>query len=105
MDDAKLEALRVFAEQVNVSRGRPTTAEVDALLAAGYTNRTVLEVVLGTSMKVLSNYTNHITETPLDDAFAGNAWKSKCCSSERDSCSNDDPCSTEKAKSPANCSV
>lgn len=103
--DAKLEALRVFAEKVTVSRGTPSTADVDTLLAAGYTNRTVLEVVLGTSMKVLSNYTNHIADTPLDDAFAGNAWKSnECCSSEKDSCSTDS-CSTEEAKSGTACSV
>lgn len=87
--DAKLEALRVFAEQVNASRGRPTAEEVEALLAAGYTNRTVLEVVLGTGMKVLSNYTNHIGETPLDDAFAANVWKrSDRCASEIDSVAN-----------------
>lgn len=86
--DAKLEALRVFAEKVTVSRGNPTAADVEALLAAGYTNRTVLEVVLGTSMKVLSNYTNHIAETPLDQAFEANAWKGKeCCNGEQDSCS------------------
>ena len=29
---------------------------------------------LGTSLKVMSNYTNHIAETPLDDAFAPNVW-------------------------------
>lgn len=96
--DAKLEALRVFAEKVNVSRGRPCSADVDALLAAGYTNRTVFEVVLGTSMKVLSNYSNHIAETPVDQAFAGNAWKGKeCCSSEKQSCS------TEEANNAAAC--
>ena len=89
--DAKLEALRVFAEKVNVSRGRPSAADVDALLAVGYTNRTVFEVVLGTSMKVLSNYTNHIAETPVDQAFAGNAWKGKeCCTSEKESCATTD---------------
>jgi len=72
--DPKLEALRVFAEKINVSRGRPDDGDIETFLAAGYTKRTVLEVIVGTSYKVLSNYTNHIATTPLDDAFAGNTW-------------------------------
>lgn len=72
--DPKLEALRTFAVAVNESRGWPTQAQVDAFLAAGYTRQTILEVILGTSLKVMSNYTNHIANTPLDDAFKPNAW-------------------------------
>jgi len=72
--DSKLEALRQFSRVVNESRGRPSEADIEAFLAAGYTKRTVLEVVLGTGLKVLSNYTNHIAETDVDDAFAPNAW-------------------------------
>lgn len=81
--DAKLEALRVFAIAINESRGWPSECAVKAFLAAGYTNQTILEVVLGTSLKTLSNYTNHIAETDLDDAFAENVWTdsnaSACC--------------------------
>ncbi|MEM1378647.1 MAG: carboxymuconolactone decarboxylase family protein [Pseudomonadota bacterium] len=72
--DAKLEALRQFSIVVNETRGWPSDAQVDAFLAAGYTKQTVLEVVLGTAFKVISNYTNHIAETELDDAFAPNTW-------------------------------
>ncbi|GAB5471075.1 MAG: carboxymuconolactone decarboxylase family protein [Rhodospirillales bacterium] len=73
--DAKLEALRTFAAIVNETRGWPTADQVEAFLAAGYSRQTVLEVILGTSLKVMSNYTNHIAETPIDAAFAPNAWK------------------------------
>ena len=72
--DSKLEALRTFAAIVNERRGWPEEGEVEAFLAAGYTPQTVMEVILGTSLKVMSNYTNHITQTRLDDAFAPNAW-------------------------------
>jgi len=72
--DGKLEALRVFAKAVNVTRGRPDTAQVEAFLGAGYTQQNILEVILGTSLKVMSNYTNHIAKTQTDDAFAPNAW-------------------------------
>ena len=74
LPDAKLEALRTFATVVNQTRGYPADADIQALLDAGYTKQTVLEVVLGTALKVLSNYTNHMATTPVDDAFAKNAW-------------------------------
>ncbi len=74
LTDPKLEALRVFAVKINESRGRPEQSDVDALLSAGYTERTVLEVILGTAVKVMSNYTNHIASTPLDNAFSAVEW-------------------------------
>ena len=72
--DTRLEALRQFAIAVNDTRGWPSDAQLDAFLAAGYSRRSVLEVILGTALKVLSNYTNHVAETDLDDAFKANAW-------------------------------
>ena len=72
--DAKLEALRQFAGVINETRGWPSQADVEAFIAAGYTQQTVLEIILGTSLKVMSNYTNHIAETDVDSAFAPNAW-------------------------------
>jgi len=74
LSDPKLEALRIFAAKINESRGWPEQSDIDALLAAGYTSRTVLEVILGTAVKVMSNYTNHIASTPLDSAFAAVEW-------------------------------
>ena len=59
---------------INETRGWPAQADVDAFLAAGYTQQTALEVILGTSLKVLSNYTNHVAETAVDDKFADKAW-------------------------------
>ncbi len=72
--DRKLEALRQFAVVINESRGWPTDAQIEHFLQAGYTRQTVLEVILGTALKTLSNYTNHIAETDLDPAFVANAW-------------------------------
>ncbi|MDC0660553.1 carboxymuconolactone decarboxylase family protein [Leisingera sp. SS27] len=72
--DTKLEVLRTFAAVINESRGWPTDEQVNVFLAAGYTRQTVLEVILGTSLKVMSNYTNHVASTDVDAAFAPNAW-------------------------------
>ena len=59
ISDPKLEALRIFTATINESRGWPTENQVSAFIAAGYSQQTVLEVILGTSLKVMSNYTNH----------------------------------------------
>lgn len=73
--DPKLEALRVFAEKVNQKRGWLNDSDIEPLLAAGYSKETVFEVIVGTAYKVLSNYTNHIADTPLDRGFAKNEWR------------------------------
>ncbi|ANN18768.1 hypothetical protein SD37_26195 [Amycolatopsis orientalis] len=52
-----------------------TDEEVDDFLAAGYTKRNVMDVILGVGMKTLSNYTNHVAHTPLDPAWQGQEWK------------------------------
>lgn len=49
-------------------------AEIEAFLDAGYSRGQVLEVVLGVGVKTLSNYTNHLAGTPLDNAFEKAAW-------------------------------
>lgn len=72
--DKKLEALRRFTAAVVSSRGWPSDADTAAFLGAGYARQQVLEVVLGVGMKTLSNYANHIAETPLDQAFTSAAW-------------------------------
>jgi AhpD family alkylhydroperoxidase len=72
--DAKLEALRQFAIAMVNKRGWPEAKELDAFISAGYTQQAVLEVILGISLKVMSNYTNHVVETPVDGVFAPHAW-------------------------------
>ena len=68
--DAKLEALRVFTRAVFHKRGWVDQADLDAFYAAGYEKHHVLEVVVGLAFKTISNYTNHVVDTPVDDAFA-----------------------------------
>ncbi len=72
--DARLQALRRFTAAVVKMRGWPSEGDTKAFLHAGYAKAQVLEVILGVGMKILSNYTNHVAETPLDAAFAHAAW-------------------------------
>ncbi len=72
--DARLEALHVFTTAVVRDRGFVSDAGVDAFVAAGFSHRNVLEVVLGVATKVMSNYTNHLVHTQLDPFMKGNEW-------------------------------
>lgn len=74
MDAGVIDALHRFTTLVVRERGFVSEADVDAFLAAGYTRRNVLEVVLGVATKVISNYTNHLVDTQLDKFMAGNEW-------------------------------
>lgn len=72
--DPKLSALSAFASLMLATRGRPTRQDVETFLAAGYTERHILEIILAISVKTLSNYTNHLFHTPVDSVFARRAW-------------------------------
>lgn len=67
--DEKLEALRTFTLAAVRKRGAVNESDLDAFHDAGFTQQQVLEVLLGVSQKVLSNYVNHIAKTPVDEAF------------------------------------
>lgn len=75
LPDGKLEALRRFTKRVVETRGWPGDEAIEAFEAAGYTRQNVLDVITGVGMKTLSNYTNHIAGTPLDEVFRPMEWK------------------------------
>lgn len=74
IDNPRLEALRNFTNTCVEKRAHLSSDDVAVFLAAGYTKAQILEVILGISFKTLSNYVNHVAETPLDDAFAAQVW-------------------------------
>jgi len=75
LPDIRLEAIRAFTTELVNKRGYVADSALQAFSAAGYTRQNVLDVVTIVAMKTLSNYTNHIAETPLDQVFAPLAWK------------------------------
>jgi len=70
ISDEKLQALASFTARIFLSRGLITKAEATAFLAAGYEERQIMEIILAISVKTLSNYSNHIFHSELDEAFA-----------------------------------
>ena len=71
----KLEALRAFTRELIVQRGKVSKAALEAFFGAGFTEQQALEVVLGIATKVMSNYTNSIAGTPLDEAVKDKVWQ------------------------------
>ena len=72
--DSRLAALATFTRTLVKSRGLPGKADVQAFLAAGYSEQQILEIVLAISVKTLSNYANHLFHTPLDPVFGARRW-------------------------------
>jgi uncharacterized peroxidase-related enzyme len=72
--DAKLSALSEFTRVMFEKRGNPSQEETKAFLEAGYQEKQILEIVLALAVKTLSNYSNHIFQTPVDDAFSSRKW-------------------------------
>jgi len=72
--DAKQAALVRFTRSVLDHQGWVPEPDQNALLDAGYTPRHALDVLTIIALKTLSNYTNHISGTPVDEAFASNRW-------------------------------
>lgn len=70
----KLQALHEFTLAVVRQRGFVTQEQLSVFFAAGYKHKQVLEVILGLSQKVISNYVNHVAETPVDPLFEQFAW-------------------------------
>jgi len=75
IEDKKLEALHAFTRILIEQRGQATDEQTQAFFAAGYTKMHALAVVLGLSVKLMSNYTNSIAGTPLDEAMQSRAWQ------------------------------
>ena len=73
--DVKLEALHQFTKTVMETRGQPPKEEVQAFLKAGYSKEQMLDVVAGIALNTLSNFSNHIMGTQLDEVFEMNSWE------------------------------
>ena len=74
MPTERLQLLHETTLSIVRNRGHVTDAELEKFFAAGYTKRQLLEIILGLSQKVISNYSNHIAATPVDKAFEKFEW-------------------------------
>jgi len=75
MPTDKLQVLHDTTLSIVRNRGNISDDDLSKFYDAGYGQRQVLEIVLGLSQKVMSNYVNHIAETPVDEPFSKFEWK------------------------------
>lgn len=74
MPTEKLQVLHETTLSIVRNRGNISKDELNRFYAVGYGERQILEIILGLSQKVISNYSNHIANTPVDTAFKKFAW-------------------------------
>jgi alkylhydroperoxidase family enzyme len=65
----KLEVLRETTLAMTRERGVISDEQIETFFAAGYGKQQLLEIIVGLSQKVMSNYTNHLADTPVDAPF------------------------------------
>ncbi|MEX2515586.1 MAG: carboxymuconolactone decarboxylase family protein [Gammaproteobacteria bacterium] len=75
--DKKLAALVRFTGNMVETRGRPSQKNVEDFLLAGYNERHILDIILAQAVKTISNYSNHVFHTPVDEMFSHRAWNDK----------------------------
>lgn len=72
--DAKLQALHDYTKELLDKRGHIGDEKLEAFLSAGYSKRQALEVLTGLSAKLISNFTNALTHTKIDEPMKPFAW-------------------------------
>lgn len=68
--DPKLNALVHTVREIVRERGHLSDVTKESFLAAGYEPEQLLELLVGVSMKTLSNYFDHISPVEIDAVFA-----------------------------------
>ena len=77
LPNARLQVLHLTTLALVRNRGTLSEAELADFFGAGYERRQLLEIVLGISQKVMSNYVNHMAETPVDAPFQKFVWEAE----------------------------
>jgi alkylhydroperoxidase family enzyme len=74
LESTKLETLRDTTLLMVRNRGIIKQVDIDTFYAVGFNKQNILDIVLILAQKVMSNFTNHLAETPVDDAFQAFSW-------------------------------
>ena len=65
-NDPKADAAVRFAAKVTTQRGKVSGADVEAVIAAGYTQAQVIEIVQHVALNTWTNYLNEVAKTEID---------------------------------------
>ena len=74
LQSKELNVLRDTTLLIVRNRGIVNESELNTFYSAGFTKQHLLDIVLVLSQKVISNYINHLVDTPLDEPFQKFEW-------------------------------
>lgn len=74
ISNERYEALRTFTEKLVQKKGSVSRDVWTEFTAAGFDERAGLDVVIGVSLKTLTNTINNLVDTPLDQQFQKRQW-------------------------------
>lgn len=64
--DPKVAALASFTKETTINRGKPSTGATDALLAAGFTQANLVDIIMLIGDKIVTNFLHGVTQVPVD---------------------------------------
>jgi len=73
--DIKYAALINFTRTMVVSRGQPSNQDIENFISAGYSEFHILDIIHAIAIKTISNYSNYLFQTPVDNMFQTREWK------------------------------
>jgi AhpD family alkylhydroperoxidase len=75
ISDKKLNTLAAFTSAMVSKKGFPSTEDISSFLQIGYQEEHILCIIHALSLKIMSNYTNHIFQSELNEL--SKRWLSK----------------------------
>lgn len=69
LPNRRLEVLREITLEIVRNRGHISSPTLESFYNEGYTQQNLLEIIVGVAQKIMSNYTNHVADTPIDKRF------------------------------------
>lgn len=75
LSDVRLNAVATFTREVIATRGAVSDEALAAFKAAGYSDASALEVILGVSLATLCNFANNLARNPLNPQLEAYRWE------------------------------
>lgn len=67
LEDQRLNILVNTAQKIVETNGNIDTEDLDRFYNAGFSPENIMEIIVGVSLKTISNYINHITENVINE--------------------------------------
>lgn len=64
--DSKLNALAGFTKDIMVNRSKPSAEATEALFNAGYTEESLIDIIMLIGDKIITNFVHGTTQVPID---------------------------------------